>query len=76
MLSQSLRVSEELLTSLINQNRSITPSLARQLSVVCHTTLEYWPKLQRTYDRQIAKHKSARRDHGNGTHLDHSAAAA
>ena len=76
MLSQSLRVSEELLTSLINQNRSITPSLARQLSVVCHTTPEYWLKLQRAYNRQIAKHNSARRDHGNGTLIDYPAAAA
>jgi antitoxin HigA-1 len=76
MLSQTLGVPEQLLTNLITGRQPITPSLALQLSVLCRTTPEYWLQLQRTYDRQKAKTKSARPRHVNGRRADHPAAAA
>lgn len=76
MLSKTLGVSEQLLTNLINGSQSITPLLARQLSVICRTTAEYWIQLQRTYDKQVAKHKRTRQRHLNGTRTNHPAAAA
>lgn len=76
MLSEALGVPEQQLKTFINGSRSITMSLARQLSVVCRTTPEYWLQLQKTYDRQMAKYKSGRRNHVKGTRLDHPAAAA
>lgn len=76
MLSEILGVPEQLLTNLIIGRQSITPSLALQLSVVCRTTPEYWLQLQRTYDRQMARTKSARQRHVNGRRANHRAAAA
>ena len=61
MLARTLKVSEQLLMNLINGQRSITPSLAMQLSVICHTTPRYWLQLQRAYERQIGKNKNGRR---------------
>ena len=75
MLSQALGIPEQILSSFINGSRSITPSLANKLSVVCRTTPAYWLQLQRTYDREIAKHKRAQRRHANDSQSDHSAAA-
>ena len=76
VLSQALEIPDQFLSSFISGSRSITPLLASKLSVVCRTTPEYWLQLQKTYDRQIAKHRGARRDDINGTHKDHPAAAA
>ena len=75
ILSQTLGVPEQVLTSLINGSESITPSLALQLSVVCRTTPEYWLQLQRTYNMQKAKTKSARRRRVNGMRSSHRVAA-
>ena len=76
VLSQTLGIPEQVLSGFISGRRSMTPSLANKLSVVCRTTPAYWLQLQRGYERQIAKHRGARRHDVNGTHNDHPAAAA
>ena len=75
-LSQTLRVSPESITGLINGHRPITPSMAMRLGVICHTTPDYWLGLQRTYDIETGKKKGARERRGKETRTGHSAAAA
>ena len=62
MLSRTLRVPTPFVTSLINGRRTVTPSMAVQLGVVCRTTPEYWLGLQRTYDVQSGK-KTGHHEH-------------
>ena len=76
MLARTLHVSEEFLTSFINGQESITPSLAMPLSVICRTTPHYWLQLQKTYDRQTGKQRDARHRRINRTNRSHPAAAA
>ena len=75
MLARTLRVPEQVLVSLINGHRSITPSLAMQLSVICRTTPRYWLQLQRSYDRQTGKKKNGPQRRVNGSRGNHPAAA-
>ena len=75
-LAQTLRVSQQFVTSLINGHRAITPSLALRLGVICRTTQQYWLDLQRTYDEQTSKKGSAREHRGKDTRTGHPAAAA
>ena len=74
LLSRTMGVPEQVLTDLIDGHRSITPSLALQLSVICRTTPDYWLQLQKAYNRQTAKRKSARQRRVSGTN-GHPAAA-
>ena len=54
-LSQALQISPQSITHLINGGIAVTSSLATRLSVVCHTTPDYWLGLQRTYDGQTGE---------------------
>jgi addiction module HigA family antidote len=69
-------VPEQFLTGLINGHRSITPSLAMRLGVICRTTREYWLDLQKTYDMQTGKNRGDRQRRTKGTQTDYRAAAA
>jgi addiction module HigA family antidote len=75
LLSRTMGVPEQVLAELIDGHRSITPSLAMQLSVVCRTTPDYWLQLQKAYNRQTAKRKSAKQRRVRGPN-GHPAAAA
>jgi antitoxin HigA-1 len=75
LLSRTMGVPEQVLSDLIDGHRSITPSLAMQLSVICRTTPDYWLRLQKAYNRQIAKRKGGRQRRLSGRD-GHPAAAA
>ncbi|HKY71873.1 MAG TPA: HigA family addiction module antitoxin [Nitrospira sp.] len=75
LLSRTMGVPEQVLADLIEGHRSITPSLAMQLSVICRTTPDYWLQLQKAYNRQTAKRKNRRPRRPSGTN-GHPAAAA
>ena len=75
-LAQTLRVPQQYVTGLINGHRAITPSMALRLGVICRTTQAYWMDLQKSYDEQTGKKRSARGHRGGDTHTGHPAAAA
>ena len=74
-LARALRVPKQFLDAFIRGRRSITPSLAMQLGVMCRTTPNYWLRLQKMYDLQVGK-RSARQRRVGGTDSSHSTAAA
>ena len=74
-LSETLRVSRQSITRLINGHMAITPSMAVRLGVICRTTPDYWLNLQRMYDTQIGNKKGARKHRRKQTQTGHSAAA-
>ena len=61
MLAKTLRVPVSFVTGLINGRRTITPSMAMRLGVICRTTAEYWLGLQRSYDAQACSTTDPRR---------------
>ena len=74
-LSETLRVSQQSITRLINGHLAITPSMAVRLGVIFRTTPDYWLNLQRMYDTQIGNKKGARERRRKQTQTGHSAAA-
>jgi addiction module HigA family antidote len=59
-LSRCTRVPWRHIRDLINGQCSITRTIAERLSMICHTTPDYWMGLQKTYDTQLQERRMTR----------------
>lgn len=56
-MADSLKISRQTLTAILNERAGITPDMALRLSEALDTTAELWINLQRAYDLALARKK-------------------
>jgi addiction module HigA family antidote len=56
-MADSLKISRQTLTAILNERAGITPEMALRLSEAFDTTAELWINLQRAYDLALARKK-------------------
>ena len=56
-MADSLKISRQTLTAILNERAGVTPEMALRLSEAFDTTAELWINLQRAYDLDLARKK-------------------
>ena len=56
-MANSLKISRQALTAILNERAGVTPEMALRLSEAFDTTAKLWINLQRAYDMDLARKK-------------------
>jgi addiction module HigA family antidote len=56
-MADSLKISRQTLTAILNERAGVTPEMALRLSEAFDTSAELWINLQRAYDLALARKK-------------------
>lgn len=56
-MADSLKISRQTLTAILNERAGVTPEMSLRLSEAFDTTAELWINLQRAYDLALARKK-------------------
>lgn len=61
-LANSLRISRQTMTAILNERAGISPEMALRLAEAFDTTADLWLSMQRNHDLYIARQKFRARD--------------